>query len=315
MATLLQEVTAQIGCCQAEMCADAWRKVMEAQSRGTNVRAIAYSMRGYGDSSRVSTEQSSGSAPLTQLAKQHSADFGAFLEYLVANRNVSGKITLLAWSMGNAYLLAVYYFAQKSMSPRQYKLLTSGQIHRVVHFEIGSGRMGYPNGPSLKSMFADQIESKGYKRAFLEFTGGYYRHSEQFKAEHGQDLTSWTNYPFKTLTDDADFLSWAESCFDIRDSKGANHWSLLDDRSDSTRIQSAFGEAISRLCTSGVQRVTVLYGEWCAAEFMYGCWIVEHLAKTHANISVDEICVPEGNHFIQYQFPDSFWAIINRHNM
>ena len=288
---------------------------MEAQGRGTNVRAIAYTMRGYGDSSRVSTEQSSGSAPATQLAKQHSADFGAFLEYLIANRNVSGKITLLAWSMGNAYLLAVYYFAQESMSPKQYKLLTSGQIQRVVHYEIGSGRLGYPSGPSTKVMFSDQIESKGYKRASLEFTAGYYKHSEQFKVEHGHDLTSWTAYPFKTLANDADFLAWTERCFDIRDLKGANHWNLLDDQSDNTRIQSAYGEAIFRLCTSRVQRVTILYGEWCAADFMYGCWIIEDLAKNHANISVDEICVPGGNHFIQYQFPDSFWAIINRDNI
>src|SRR5579862_47724 len=105
----------------------------------TNVRALAFSQRGYKGSTPLTAEEASCTVPPSELHKTHVADLAAFIQFVAEvlrvpgrSSNGTGGITLVHWSKGCAAATGLFYFQNEHPV---YKEIVDKYISSVVLYE------------------------------------------------------------------------------------------------------------------------------------------------------------------------------------
>lgn len=255
------------------------------------IRAIAYSERGYDQSTPFSDADNNKTSLGSDLLKQHATDLSQFLDFVEKDLGAPGPITLVTWSQGGIIPLAAAYFD-----------LPLKNVTQVILFEpptTATWGMA-PDATGLKLAWANpEVTPETLPTIFATYVCGFYDHPKEFFTKRDAALESDTIVD-TSLTDPAigsTFGKGVENTY----MNAIFHGHFAEPKAEAA-LQGAkkLGES--------VKKVGIIYGDKSVPECILGSWVAEDAFKG----KVDTVVIPGGNHCLHMQKPEEFWKAVQQ---
>lgn len=254
-----------------------------------DVRMIAYSQRGYDNSTPFTQSEIDLTIDPSVLLRSQAQEFADFLNYCISTLKVPNDIVLIGWSKGCIIPLALYFF----------EIPVSAQVTAIVFYEIPLKAWGAHACPSGNKLIWEnpQLNQDTAPMMFAQYVTGRYQHPKTF-FESRKDEDAAQNWTGSTMTNQAlgPVLGKSIEAGFIPTLLHAHFTNFYED--------SKIG--FEKLLASG-KRIGVVYGDQSVTECLLGSWRLEELAgdgRTKTRV------VKEANHMMHLEKPEEFFKAI-----